>query len=156
MLYFGISQTSMKFDHQNHLLFSGFFAPLWVRSGGDPNSDVKWWFFSMPQHKGSQNLKEFGKLHPTPDQCMVYLPTFTIKINLNIGKYTVRPMDPHGYHSNLNFLVQGWHVSRRGCPAESRTSRHETWSAEVSWAQFFWVICRLGACTEQPKLEGIW
>ena len=27
---------------------------------------------------------------------MVYLPTFPIKINIDVGKYTVRPMDPMG------------------------------------------------------------
>lgn len=47
------------------------------------------------------------------------------------------------------------------CPKGFRvpTSRHDTWSACVSWAQFFWVICRLIATphqTEAPqgKLEG--
>ena len=37
---------------------------------------------------------------------MVYLPTFTIKINYrckkNVGKYTVRPMDAHGIYEFAN------------------------------------------------------
>ena len=34
---------------------------------------------------------------------LVYLPTFTIEIKLNVGEYT-SPMDPMGYEVNKN----GW------------------------------------------------
>ncbi len=114
-------------------IFGRFFAPLWVRRVGEipilvvikrvgkkqlifPNGDAKWWFFpcrNIKDHKTSKNSASYIPRRINVWYIYLHLPTFTIKINLNIGKYTVRPMDPHGYHSNLIFSC-----SRLTCPAD--------------------------------------
>ena len=39
---------------------------------------------------------------------LVYLPTFTIKINQNVGKYIIHGMDPMG----LNIQEKYWNIAK--------------------------------------------
>ena len=60
-----------------------------------------------------EHLRKFSNFPFPYHPCMVYLPTFTTKINFScidcIGKYTVRPMDPmvFGCFEALDFQVEG-------------------------------------------------
>ena len=56
--------------------------------------------------------------YPIPIGSMgpVYLPTFTIQINyINVGKYTVRPMDPIGLDQSIWHMktCKNWVISRK-------------------------------------------
>ena len=62
---------------------------------------VVWWggsrFGYLPAGIAGKNRTDLEKLFPE-DPRMVYLPTFTIKKQPNVGKY-ISPMDPMGLNA---------------------------------------------------------